>query len=118
MKAAGPNSSRPQVRLARFMYRYFAADRDRVRTGSTARHPAGPLYERAELPGLCCNAHNRQRPNAMEEKILNLLTQPMKTGEVAEATGIEKKEVEKIIKKLVKEGKVESPKRCYYAAVK
>ena len=31
----------------------------------------------------------------MEEKILNLLTQPMKTGEVAEATGIEKKEVEK-----------------------
>ena len=35
----------------------------------------------------------------MEEKILNLLTQPMKTGEVAEATGIEKKEVEKIIKK-------------------
>ena len=51
MKAAGPNSSRPQVRLARFMYRYFAADRDRVRTGSTARHPAGPLYERAELPG-------------------------------------------------------------------
>ena len=44
----------------------------------------------------------------MEEKILNLLTQPMKTGEVAEATGIEKKEV----------GKVESPKRCYYAAVK
>ena len=56
--------------------------------------------------------------DAMEEKILNLLTQPMKTGEVAEATGIEKKEVEKIIKKLVKEGKVESPKRCYYAAVK
>ena len=54
----------------------------------------------------------------MEEKILNLLTQPMKPGEVAEATGIEKKEVEKIIKKLVKEGKVESPKRCYYAAVK
>ena len=54
----------------------------------------------------------------MEEKILNLLTQPMKTGEVAEATGIEKKEVEKIIKKLVKEGKVESPKRCYYAALK
>ena len=34
----------------------------------------------------------------MEEKILNLLTQTMKTGEVAEATGIEKKEVEKIIK--------------------
>ena len=25
---------------------------------------------------------------------------------------------DQIIKKLVKEGKVESPKRCYYAAVK
>ena len=54
----------------------------------------------------------------MEEKILNLLTRPMKAGEVAAATGIAKAEVDKIIKKLVKEGKVESPKRCYYAAVK
>ena len=54
----------------------------------------------------------------MEEKILNLLTQPMKTGEVADATGIEKNEEEKIFKKLVKEGKEESPKRCNYAAVK
>ena len=53
----------------------------------------------------------------MEEKILNLLTRPMKAGEVAAATGIDKAEVDKIIKKLVK-GKVESPKRCYYAAVK
>ncbi len=56
--------------------------------------------------------------NAMEEKILEALARPMKAGEVAEATGIDKKEVEKIIKKLVREGKVESPKRCYYAAVK
>ena len=45
-------------------------------------------------------------------------TRPMKAGEVAAATGIDKAEVDKIIKKLVKEGKVESPKRCYYAAVK
>lgn len=38
----------------------------------------------------------------------------LKTAEVAEISGLEKKEVEKIIKKLVKEEKVHSPKRCYY----
>lgn len=53
----------------------------------------------------------------MEEKVLQALAQPMKAGEVAEATGIDKKDVEKVIKKLVAEGKVESPKRCYYAVV-
>lgn len=54
----------------------------------------------------------------MENKILAALAQPMKAGEVAEATGIDKKEVDKIIKQLVKDGKVTSPKRCYYEAVK
>lgn len=54
----------------------------------------------------------------MEEKILSALSKPMKAGEVAEATGIDKKEVDKMIKKLVAEGKVTSPKRCYYEAVK
>ena len=39
-----------------------------------------------------------------------------KSGEIAEKTGIEKTEVDKEIKKLVKEGLVESPKRCYYQA--
>ena len=51
----------------------------------------------------------------MEEQILKALEETKKAAEVAEATGIDKKEVDKIIKKLVKEGKVESPKRCYYA---
>lgn len=40
---------------------------------------------------------------------------PMKSAEIAEATGLPKAEVDKIIKTLVKEGKAESPKRCYYA---
>jgi len=40
---------------------------------------------------------------------------PVRTGEIAEATGIDKKEVTKIISLLKKEGKVISPKRCYYA---
>lgn len=53
----------------------------------------------------------------MEEKVLAALAQggEMKSGEVAAATGIDKKEVDKVIKKLVAEGKVVSPKRCFYA---
>lgn len=54
----------------------------------------------------------------MEEKILKALAEPRKAGEVAAETGIDKKEVDKIIKKLVAEGKVESPKRCFYAVKK
>ncbi|MEI7424169.1 MAG: hypothetical protein WCK18_18850 [Prolixibacteraceae bacterium] len=43
---------------------------------------------------------------------------PMKGGEIAEATGVDKKEVDKLLKKLVAEGKIDSPMRCYYAIVK
>ncbi len=39
---------------------------------------------------------------------------PMKAGEIAEAAGIEKKDVEKAIKKLRIDEKVVSPKFCYY----
>jgi len=40
---------------------------------------------------------------------------PVRPGEVAKAMGIESKEVSKAIKVLKKEGKIHSPKRCYYA---
>lgn len=56
-----------------------------------------------------------------EEKVLAALAKsdvPMKSGEVAEVTGLPKAEVDIAIKNLVKEGKAESPKRCFYAAVK
>jgi Mn-dependent DtxR family transcriptional regulator len=39
---------------------------------------------------------------------------PVRPGDVAKTTGVESKEVSKIINKLKKEGKVISPKRCYY----
>ncbi|MCX6231408.1 MAG: MarR family transcriptional regulator [Bacteroidetes bacterium] len=39
---------------------------------------------------------------------------PLRAGEVAEMSGIEKKEVEKLIKKLTVEGKLYSPVRCFY----
>ena len=39
---------------------------------------------------------------------------PRKTDEIAQSTGLDKKEVSKVITKLKKEGLVFSPKRCYY----
>jgi Mn-dependent DtxR family transcriptional regulator len=42
---------------------------------------------------------------------------PLRTGEIAELTGLSTKEVSKIIKELKKQGKVSSPKRCYYAPI-
>jgi len=38
----------------------------------------------------------------------------MKSGEIAQAAGIDKAEVDKIIKKLKKEDKIVSQKNCYY----
>jgi len=51
------------------------------------------------------------------EKIIKTLSsagKPMKTGEISEASGIDKKEVDKVIKKLVTDGKLHSPMRCFY----
>lgn len=55
------------------------------------------------------------------EKVLQVLkasAEPMKSAEIAAAASIDKAEVDKAIKALVKEGAVDSPKRCFYAAVK
>jgi Mn-dependent DtxR family transcriptional regulator len=48
-------------------------------------------------------------------KAMNDAGKPVRPGEVAKALGIESKEVSKAIKVLKKEGKIHSPKRCYYA---
>jgi len=40
---------------------------------------------------------------------------PVRPGVIAKATGLDSKEVSKIIKELRSEGRVYSPKRCYYA---
>ena len=56
-----------------------------------------------------------------KEAIIKAMEQsgkPMKGGEIAEASGVDKKEVDKVLKKLVAEGKVNSPIRCFYAVVK
>jgi DNA-binding MarR family transcriptional regulator len=42
--------------------------------------------------------------------------QSLRTGDVAELTHLDKKDVEKAIKKLSAEGKVFSPVRCFWQA--
>ncbi len=42
----------------------------------------------------------------------------LKGGEIAELSGIDKKEVDKAIKKLKAEEKIYSPKNCYYEVKK
>lgn len=51
------------------------------------------------------------------EKVLEALKnagKPLKAGEIAEASGLEKKEVDKAMKTLKTNGEIISPKRCYW----
>ena len=47
-------------------------------------------------------------------KTLKYSGKPMKAGEIVDASGVDKKEIEKAIKQLVKVDKVHSPVRCFY----
>ena len=44
--------------------------------------------------------------------------QPLKAGEIAELSGLDKKDVDKAMKELKKEEKIVSPKRCYWEPAK
>jgi hypothetical protein len=51
------------------------------------------------------------------EKVLSAMKtagKPLKAGEIADAAGLDKKEVDKVMKVLKAEGKIESPKVCYW----
>ena len=54
-----------------------------------------------------------------KEKVLEALkasAEPLKAGDIAEQTGLDKKDVDKAIKTLKAEDLIDSPKRCFYAA--
>ena len=54
----------------------------------------------------------------IENKVLEVLVnagKPLRPGDIAKELGVDSKEVSKAIAELKKEGKVMSPKRCYYA---
>lgn len=48
-------------------------------------------------------------------EFLKKATEPMKISQLAEASGLDAHDVDKAIKKLKEEGKVTSPKRCYWS---
>ena len=55
----------------------------------------------------------------IRNKVLDLLkstNQPMKSGEIADALNLDKKDIDKTIKSLKAEEAIHSPKRCYYSA--
>ena len=56
----------------------------------------------------------------LTEKIIDLLksSEPLKSGEISEKLGVDKAEVDKVLKKLKAEDKIISPKRCYYSVEK
>lgn len=52
-----------------------------------------------------------------KEKVLEAMKaagKPMKAGEIVEATGLDKKEVDKAMKMLKTEEAIVSPKRCFW----
>jgi Mn-dependent DtxR family transcriptional regulator len=54
----------------------------------------------------------------MEDTIYNALKEagkPLKNKEIAELTGLDVKEVTKLTSKMKKEGRIISPKNCFYA---
>ena len=54
----------------------------------------------------------------MKDKVLAAMKEagkPVRPGDVAKALDVDSKEVSKAIQELKKEGKVMSPKRCYWA---
>ncbi|MEZ5199356.1 MAG: transcriptional regulator [Bacteroidales bacterium] len=53
----------------------------------------------------------------MKSKVLSVLAEakkPLKSGEIAELSGLDKKEVDGAIKQLRAEDRIVSPKRCFY----
>ncbi|MBS3970189.1 MAG: MarR family transcriptional regulator [Clostridia bacterium] len=54
----------------------------------------------------------------VKEAVLKALaesSEPLKGGDIAIKAGLDKKEVDKAIQVLKKEGKIVSPKRCFYS---
>ena len=56
-----------------------------------------------------------------KEKVLQVMREagePVNAGKIAELSGIDRKEVDKAMTELKKEGAIVSPKRCYWTAAK
>ena len=56
----------------------------------------------------------------MKDKVLEIMVKagkPVRPGDIAKELGVDSKEVSKAIDALKKDGKINSPKRCFYAPI-
>lgn len=51
---------------------------------------------------------------ALVLEAMKTANEPINAGKIVELTNLDKKEVDKAMKKLKDEGAIESPKRCYW----
>lgn len=54
----------------------------------------------------------------MQKKVISAMKKagkPVRPGDIAKALGVENKEISKVFQELKKQGRIVSPKRCYYA---
>jgi DNA-binding IscR family transcriptional regulator len=51
-------------------------------------------------------------------EVMNAAGKALKAGEIAEAAGLDKKVVDKVMTDLKKQGKITSPKVCYWEPAK
>ncbi len=49
-------------------------------------------------------------------EIMNAAGEPLNAGAIAERSGLDRKAVDKAMAELKKDGRIESPKRCYWVA--
>ena len=57
----------------------------------------------------------------MKDKVLQVMKdadKPVRPGDIAKELGVDSKEVSKAVKELKIEGKIISPKRCFYSVSK
>jgi hypothetical protein len=80
-----------------------------------------PLYTKVEIRlDLFTPSSEPTRRTTMEitEQVLNVMRtagEPLNAGKVAELGGLERKAVDKAMEQLKKEGKIVSPKRCFWS---
>jgi len=63
------------------------------------------------------SATQTRSENTVEDKVYNAMKEagkPVRPGDIAKSLDVDSKEISKAIKALREDGKVVSPKRCYY----
>jgi predicted transcriptional regulator len=57
------------------------------------------------------------KPEELVFQTLQTSGEPLKAGDIVTATNLDKKEVDKAMKTLKTEGRIVSPKKCFWTAV-